>query len=207
MIVVGAVAFGLTLRYFNISILQVAQMIVSELRAVGPWYFFAAMAVLPAIGAPLLPFALAAGPAFAPRLGTLSVVLLAVASVAVNTALSYLIARFLLTRPVTRAVHWLGYSLPKVDSRSGWKAVLALRLAPGLPFWVQSYVLGVAGIAWTPYIVVSTLVPAFYLTGAIVAGEAAWRGGVGAAMFGVSLIVFAGMVTYLWRTRRAAHET
>ena len=38
-------------------------------REAGPWPFFIAMAVLPAVGFPLSPFALAAGPVFGPTLG------------------------------------------------------------------------------------------------------------------------------------------
>ncbi len=188
----------------DISIAVLARRVVLELQRIHPVVFFAGMALLPAIGVPLLPFALAAGPAFAARLGTTTVLALAIASVSVNTALSYWVAR-LLKRRVEAIVRWFGYTLPAVEPTASWKACVAVRLAPGLPFWVQSYALGLSGIGWFPYIAVSTLVPSVYLTGAIIGGEAAWRGGVGAGLFGVSLVLFAALATHLWRkSRRAA---
>lgn len=178
-----------------------------KLRQAGPWVFFGAMAVLPAFGFPLMPFALAAGPVYGPVMGPAKVVLLAVAAVSANTAFSYGIARSGLTPVFRKLIRWFGYELPEIESRSAWAATLAFRLAPGLPFWAQSYALGILGVAWWPYIVVSTLVPSVYLTGAVYAGEAAWRGSIGAALFGVGLIVFAGVLTYLWRKRRASNRS
>lgn len=186
---------------FDVSIPTLARHIVTELQRIHPVVFFAGMAVLPAFGVPLSPFAFAAGPAYAGRLGTATVVLLAIASVAVNTAFSYWIARLLKSR-VERFVGWFGYRLPAVEADMSWNACVAVRLAPGLPFWVQSYALGLAGIAWVPYLVVSTLIPSVYLSGAIIGGEAAWRGGVGAGMFGLSLVVFAAVAVFLWRRFR-----
>jgi uncharacterized membrane protein YdjX (TVP38/TMEM64 family) len=191
----------LVARAFDVSIPTLARQIVVELQRIHPVVFFAGMAVLPAFGVPLSPFAFAAGPAYAGRLGTATVVLLAIASVAANTAFSYWIARLLKTR-VERFIGWFGYRLPAVEADMSWNACVAVRLAPGLPFWVQSYALGLAGIAWVPYLVVSTLVPSVYLSEAIIGGEAAWRGGVGAGVFGLSLVVFAAVAVFLWRKFR-----
>ena len=45
-----------------------------RLRAAGPWYFFIGMALLPAVGFPLMPFTFAAGPVFGPTMGVWSVI-------------------------------------------------------------------------------------------------------------------------------------
>ena len=194
-----AVIFAVLLFRYHGDLGLLAQRVLAQLRSAGPWVFFLGMAILPALGFPLLPFALAAGPAFGPELGTTRVILCAVAAVAANTALSYWLARSVFSTVIRRIVDWLGYTFPVVPSNDAWKTALAVRLAPGLPFWMQSYALGIVGLAWKPYIVVSTLVPAVYLTGAIIAGGAAWRGNAGAAMFGVSVILFAIVLTALWR--------
>lgn len=174
-----------------------------QLQLLDPVWFFVAMAVLPALGFPLLPFALAAGPAYGTRLGVPIVAVLAIAAVAVNSALSYLLARSVLQQPIQKGVAWLGYTLPAIEPDTAWNTVVAVRLAPGLPYWIQSYALGLARVAWLPYLVGSTLVPAVYLCGAIVCGEGAWRGGVGAVFMGVGLLAFAVVATNVWRIRRA----
>ena len=172
---------------------------INWLRIAGPWVFFLAMVILPAFGFPLLPFALAAGPAFGPALGTLNVALCACLAVAGNVALSYLLARRVLGPKIIGLLDRLGYRLPALPPGTAWHAVLMLRLAPGLPFWVQSYALGLMGVAWVPYFVVSTLVPSFYLSGVIIFGEAIWQGRTQTALLGAMVAGACAAGVGLWR--------
>ncbi len=177
---------------------------INWLRIAGPWAFFLAMAILPAVGLPLLPFALAAGPAFGPSLGPLHVAFYATVAVAGNVALSYLLARQLIGPQIIRLLERLGYRLPELPAGTAWQAVLMIRLAPGLPFWVQSYLLGLLGVAWVPYFVVSTLVPSFYLTGVIIFGEAIWQGNTQTALIGAMIAGVAAAAVGFWRRARKA---
>ena len=68
-------------------------------RSLGPGAFFTAMALTPAVGAPVMVFALTAGPVFGDRLGLGVVILLALAAVTVNILLTYALARWTFRPP------------------------------------------------------------------------------------------------------------
>src|SRR3979490_664046 len=66
---------------------------VSVLRDAGPWGFFLAFALLPAVGFPISVFYLTAGSAFADRMGMGGVLAAAGVALLVNIAVSYSLAR------------------------------------------------------------------------------------------------------------------
>lgn len=177
--------------------------LLGELRRGGPWVFFLAMAILPAFGFPLLPFALMAGPAFNPVFGAARVTAFALAAVAFNVALTYVLSRHLLGRFIHGLLERLGYRLPELPAGTSWQVVLGVRLAPGLPFWSQSYLLGLIGVPWIPYIVISTAVPSVYLAATIALGSAAWDGHLRAALLAFALVGCFACALSVWRTMLA----
>ena len=183
---------------------ELMEQLISELRNLGAPVFFTAMAILPALGFPLLPFALAAGPVFGPVLGTGGVVTCAILAVSVNVTLSYALAATVFRPPVKSLVMRLGYRLPDTNLHNAWFLTLLVRVTPGLPFWMQSYVLGLVRVRFCAYLVVSSLVPAGYLTGAIVFGDAMLQGKTGAAFFAIGLIMLAGTGLYFLRKKLTA---
>ncbi|HCE08293.1 MAG TPA: hypothetical protein DEQ40_06765 [Oxalobacteraceae bacterium] len=170
-------------------------------REAGPFAFFGAMALLPIVGFPLAPFTVAAGPAFGPTMGVPAVVLCAVAAVTINVALSYWIAARLLRPVALRLVAWLGYRLPAMEGQSAWLATLLIRIVPGPPFFLQSYLLGLAQVPFSIYICVSTLVPLGYITSIIVFGDALMQGNRTAAIAAVVLMLLIGAVIHQLRRR------
>lgn len=170
-------------------------------RDAGPLVFFTAMALLPTIGFPLAPFTLAAGPAFSPTLGVTGVIACAVAAIAVNVSLSYWIAARWVRPLALRFVGWLGYRLPDATENSAWLVTLLLRIVPGPPFFVQSYLLGLAHVPFRIYLIVSTLVPLGYVTGIILFGDAIAHGDIRGAIGAVMLMVVIGAAIHLLRTR------
>lgn len=174
------------------------------LREAGPFVFFAAMAVLPAAGFPLMPFTLIAGPVFGPQLGVGPTILCAVAAVAANVALSYWLAAGVLRTWVLRLAAWLGYRLPAMPAGTAWQLVTVVRLAPGLPFWMQSYLLGVIRAPFVAYLTLSTLIPALYIAMTIAGGDALMRGRGRTALLAFAGLGFVAAVVHLLRNRRAA---
>lgn len=197
--VAGGVAALLFLRRGELAGMVATS--VDALREAGPVAFFAGMAVLPAIGFPLLPFSLVAGPVFAPVMGVGAVVACAVAAVAANVALSYLLASRTLRPLIQRLLVRLGYRLPELPAGSAWQVVWLVRLAPGLPFWTQSYLLGIGRVPFVPYLVVSTLLPAAYIGGTIVFGDALFRGHMKHALFAAAAVGLVAIAVQLWRRR------
>jgi uncharacterized membrane protein YdjX (TVP38/TMEM64 family) len=180
-----------------------ADVVVAWLQAAGPLVFFVGMGVLPVVGFPLLPFSLVAGPVFGPMLGVPAVVACAVAAVLANVTLSYALASRWLHPPILRLIDRLGYRLPVLPNDSTWQVVWIVRLTPGLPFWTQSYVLGLMRVPFGPYLVVSTLLPAGYITGTIIFGDALFKGHMKLALLGFAILGFCAVGVRLWRKRRA----
>lgn len=162
---------------------------VELLRAAGPVTFFLAMMLLPAVGAPLSFFCLTAGSVFGPQFGMGVVMLSSLAAIAANIALSYLLASRLLHPPLQRLVKWLGYNLPQVQSGDATDLIVLLRVTPGVPFAVQNYLLGLAGVPFARYLVVSCLI-ALPLNAAIIFfGQALLQGRGRAALIGLLLVL------------------
>jgi uncharacterized membrane protein YdjX (TVP38/TMEM64 family) len=197
---VGLVAWGVR----NSGAAELANTIIARLRGAGALWFFTAMALLPAIGFPLLPFSLVAGPAFAPTLGTAGVVVCAILAVAINVALSYALASTWLRPLVEKITTRLGYRLPGPRGDSAWFFITLVRLAPGLPFCMQSFLLGTMRVRFGTYMLISTVVPAGYLTGTIILGDALMQGNQPAVFTALAALAFIGVTLFLIRRRMAA---
>ena len=171
---VRAAAGLLVLR--GVDLAALLHQVLEALRAAGPWAFFAAMAVLPAVGVPMLTFLLPALAAFGPRFGTGPVVLLALAAVTVNFCLAYGLARGGL-RPVVQAlVTRLGYKMPSVDSGDAIDLLILLRVTPGVPFVVQNYLAGLAQAPFGKYLLISALIAWPMNTAFLLFGDALLHG-------------------------------
>lgn len=176
----------------------------------GPWVFFTGMALLPAVGCPLLAFALPAGPAFSEQLGLGGVLAAYGAAIAVNLVLTYWIGRYALRPWIERLVTRTGHKIPVFDQDEQLEVTLLLRITPGPPFFVQSYLLGLGNVRFFTYIWVSWTIAMAYGVGFVVFGDAIIHGRAGAAVTGVSLFIAAVIITHLIRKhygrRRARTE-
>lgn len=143
-----------------------------SVRAAGAPVFFLAMMILPLVGFPLAPFVFSAGPLFAPTMGAPAVIGCCIGAVAVNVTVAYWFARRALRPWMEHLIRWLGYPMPKMERADSWEFTLLMRLLPGVPFFVQSYLLGLAQVRLGIYLLVSVLVPAGYILAAVVAGDA-----------------------------------
>jgi len=173
-------------------------------RAEGAGVFFVAMAVLPSFGFPVSPFIFSAGALFAPTLGPGMVVACGIAALSFNVAVSYWFAAFALRPWMERVVVWLGYTVPQLPEGKSLEFTLILRLLPGVPFFVQSYLLGLARVRFWIYLLVSTLVPSAYLVAAVIAGDAFAEGNKSKLAVAGLLFAVVGVTLHLFRKRLAA---
>lgn len=200
-VVVGGVA--LVLGGMKMGAGAVVHDVVLGLRDAGPVFFFAAMALLPAVGFPMLLFTLSAGPVFAPVLGLGWVIGWSVAAVVVNLLLTYWLADRALRPLVRRLLSWSGFPLPAKTPAGPWQLTLIVRLAPGPPFWAQSYLLGLLRVPLLPYLAVSTAIMTGYIIALVLGGTAITEGSgrLAVAVAGFLVIVVAGR--QLWRKHAA----
>lgn len=176
-------------------------------RAEGAVMFFVAMAVLPFFGIPLSPFVLSAGALFAPTLGAWTVIACGMAVMAFNIAVSYWFAAVALRPWMERLVAWLGYRIPQVPADGAWQFTLLLRVVPGVPFFVQNYLLGLARVPFGSFLLISLAVPTLHLSIAVFAGDALAEGST--LKLTIAGLLFAALCValYFFRKRLAVRRS
>ncbi|MBC7369370.1 MAG: VTT domain-containing protein [Undibacterium sp.] len=173
------------------------------IRAAGPGVFFAAMLILPALGAPMLGFTIPAGEAFAPQLTLGGVIAVALVVIALNLALTYWLARYALRPLLTKLVTRYGYNVPRVTPANALVVTLLVRLTPGPPLFVQGYLLGLAEVPFKLYMIVSWLCVLPWSVGAIIMGRGILNGNFKVAATGSGVLVVAAVVVQLVRKKYA----
>jgi len=149
---VGIVALVLGLGYVIIALWD-RDALVRWMSEVSPVPFFAAMAVLPAVGVPLSPFLVVAGATFGFWIGLGG----SIVAVAINLCLAYAIANTKLRPRLQSLFERFDYKVPDFTTRrrSAWRFALAIKLTPALPASVKMYVLAVTAVPFSIYFGVS----------------------------------------------------
>lgn len=176
------VARGLNLKAF-------VQQGLGLIREAGPVAFFIAMAFLPALGVPMLAFALSAGPVFGERLGLGWVIVLANLMETLNLMMTYLLARRGLRPLFEKLVARLGYKLPRVESGDVTDLIIILRVTPGVPFFAQNYLLGLAEVPFGKYVGLSCLIAWPLNTALMLFGDALLSGKGRMALIGLCAVL------------------
>lgn len=185
------------------GLMEAADAAVLGLREAGLEVFFVAMALLPAVGFPLIAFTLTAGLVFGPTLGTGWVIVWSLTAVIVNLLLTYWLANRALRPLVSRLLTYFEFRLPDSTAGGAWQVALIVRLTPGPPFWVQSYLLGLIRVPLVPYLVVSTFVMAGYIIALAYGGQAIAKGSGRLAFAAVGILVVSVATLQLLRKRTA----
>ncbi len=170
------------------------------IRAAGPGWYFAAMAVLPL---PLAWFTVPAGEAFAGQLTLGGVIGAALVAVAVQLALSYAVARYALRPAIKRLVRRRGIVVPRVTPANALSVALLVRLTPGPPMFLGSCVLAVAEMPFGKYLLVSWLVALPWVLGGVVLGRGALAGDFKLLVVGAGVLVAAAIAVRLLRRKWA----
>jgi uncharacterized membrane protein YdjX (TVP38/TMEM64 family) len=166
------------------------------IRSAGPMAFFTAMALLPALAVPASTFTLTAGPAFGEKLGMPAVVALSVAAVTFNLVFTYWLARRALRPWLEKLMKRLGYKLPDVAEGDLTDLAIIVRVTPGSPFFVQNYLLGLAGVPFGKYLLVSCIVQVIYTPAFVLFGDALLHGKGKMAFLAVSFFVLGVVITH-----------
>jgi uncharacterized membrane protein YdjX (TVP38/TMEM64 family) len=201
--VVLAIGAALVLRGVDLPLLK--ERFMAIMAGVGPVVFFLAMALTPAVGAPLSIFGLVAGQVFAPTMTMAGVIIAAMVAIAANLALSYWLARYGLRPWLSRLVARYGYNVPRVTPDNALSVTLVVRFS-GAPFFVQNYVLGLAEVPFGLYLLVSWLATAPFAIAFIVLGEAFSQGGFGKIATGIGVLVVAIVLVQVLRKKFAKRE-
>jgi uncharacterized membrane protein YdjX (TVP38/TMEM64 family) len=183
----------------GVDLRAAAETAIGWLRDAGPWVFFAAMAVLPAFGAPISVFTLVAGPAF----GLAISIPAAAAAMLVNMTINYWVAR----RWLRPAVEWFfrhtSYKIPRSKAENHRMLTVLVRLTPGLPYFAQGFVLGLAEVRFWVYLPISFAIQYAFALGFLIFGEALMKGRTGMIIAAVGILAAAAIVLQLLRRHYA----
>ena len=200
---VGLVALGVLAAVLlrGVDLRAQVERTMEAVREAGPVAFFSAMAVLPAVGFPIIVFFLSAGPAFAPTWGLPAVIAACAAALACNLTFAYWLARYALRPLALKLVKRLGYQLPAVRPEDHFALTALVRLTPGPPYFLQCWLLGIAETRFPIYLGVSLSISMAYGTAALLAADSLLKGRGGMAVAGLTLLVAIVIATRLVRKR------
>ena len=162
----------------------------TRLQSAPPIVFFGAMALLTVFPVPLTPFYIVAGPLF----GILPALLWIPPAIVLNNLISYTLTTSFLRPWLQKLVARRGQTIPTLESKRDQSLFIAMvRITPGVPYFLQSLLLGLAGVDRLRFLVISISVHMIYVVGFVVLGRSAFDGEYGAAVFAIALLVIASL--------------
>jgi uncharacterized membrane protein YdjX (TVP38/TMEM64 family) len=167
------------------------QIILDAIGTAHPVILFLALALLPLVGFPASALWIVAGV----RLGALPAFAFCAVALLVNFTAGYWLARCGLRLPLTHGLERRGWRIPQLSAGDETMAILILRVTPGVPLCVQNYLLGLAGVKFGRYLLLSMPAQAAYAlafvwVGDSLASNAGWHFLLAvAALTGLSLLV------------------
>jgi uncharacterized membrane protein YdjX (TVP38/TMEM64 family) len=206
-VVAAVIAVGALLLLRGVDVRAWTDRGMALIRDAGPTAFFLSMAFLPAVGVPMLAFTLTAGSAFAGLLGMPMVVGLCLVATVVNLVFTYFLARRALRPSITWLVQRLGYKMPRVADGDSTSLIVIFRVTPGIPFFAQNYLLGLAEVPFVRYMLISCALSLPQTVGFVIFGDALQHGKGKLIIAAVGLLVAAALVTQLLRKRYAARNS
>jgi uncharacterized membrane protein YdjX (TVP38/TMEM64 family) len=167
-------------------------------REAGALPFFAAMAVLPALGLPTTPFYLLAGATF----GTIRGFLGSAASTAINLSLCYWIARSGLRPLLEKLLARTPYQLPALRSkRKSLRFALVAKAMPGVPAFAKNYLMCLGGVPFPVYFAISYGLSMTYAAAFVVMGESLLERDFGEASGALAALVLLAILIWAFRRR------
>ncbi len=198
-LVLAAAGVGLwwpQIYHFSVWLIEAT---ITVLRDAGPWAFFGAFAVLPAVGFPISVFYVTAGTAFTEKLGMGAVLTATGGALLVNLSLSYWLGRYLLRPWLEKIISRTKYRIPVVAAAEHAEITVLLRVTPGPPYFLQSYLLGLANVSFGTYLWISWVISIAYATGFIVFGDAILHGRGKVAFLGLLVLIAVSLAVHLLR--------
>ncbi len=167
----------------------------------GPFTFFAAMALLPALGFPLTPFFVMAGATFGARVGLWGSAI----ALSLNLALCYWIARSGLRKRLVSLFTRLNYEIPDFErsSRGALRFVALVKMAPGVPGFAKNYLLGLVGVPFWTFFVGSLLFTGLYAIALTLLGQSLRQHDLTRTLSAAIVLLVIAVALWLWRRRKA----
>jgi len=163
-----------------------------------PVVLFAALVLLPGFGFPSSALLLLAGATWGSNWTSCA---LAIGATALNISWTYLVAAGPASSLVARLLGARWDRWRSLGHTDRIRLAILLRVTPGVPLFVQNYVLGLLAVPFLPYILISVPINAVFVIGFVLTGGAIFEGRAGLALTGTAVLVAAILVLRLLRSR------
>ena len=171
--------------------------------AANPVWLFLAVAVLPLVGFPTSQLLVAIGI----RMGILPGMILVTTAYVLNFTAGYWLARNWFRAPLGRWLERRGQRLPQVSAADETQFILLVRITPGPPLFMQTYLLGFARVNFARFLGLSLLVQLFYVFAFLSFGRSLNHNAVWHAFLAVALLIGLGLLVNLLRRRLTPGKT
>ncbi len=165
-------------------------------REAGPLPFFAALALLPAVGVPPTPFFILAGATFSGWVNLFGITL----ALAFNVALSYAIVHSVLRGWIERLATRARLRLPTPQPHHALRYAILIKLAPGVPMFLKNYLVGMCGVSFPQYFAVCFGISAAYAAVFVYLGESLSEPRLGNILVALGLVLV--LILLFWLLRR-----
>lgn len=163
----------------------------AQFKTLPPALYFAVMALVCVFPIPISPFYIAAGPLF----GLTTSMIWVAPAVVLNQLVAYQLTAGLLRPFLQTLLADRGHQIPSPkNAREERLLTTLIRVTPGIPYSLQNWILGLAGVKRSRYLVISWPIQMFYAGVWILLGQSAFDGNVGIALFSIGLIIAVGIV-------------
>jgi uncharacterized membrane protein YdjX (TVP38/TMEM64 family) len=170
-----------------------------------PLWLFLALVVLPGLPVPNSALLFLAGVVWRER--PVDACLIALVAMMMNLTWTYWLAAGFGRRTMERISGWLGFRIPEVRESNRLRLVLALKLTPGIPMFVQNYLCGFLRVPFRLYLLVSLACNGLIGMGFVLAGVGFGDGKLVPALAGLLLVILGALVirwVRAWMAERKA---
>ena len=167
-----------------------------------PWALFVVMATLPGLGFPSSATLMLFGVAVSPHYGMPAAIAMAIAAQSLCSIWTYGLAAGPLKRLLRRCL-LRERALPKMSKHNAVRLGLILRLTPGIPYALQNIVLGIMGMRFRDYLLVSIPTTSLWTACFVITGGANYKGQLGWAITGLVILIVVILATRMWSLKNA----
>lgn len=162
-----------------------------------PLALFLALVILPGLPIPTSALLLTAGVVW--REQPIMACLLCLLALILNLTWTYWLAARPARRLVEKMLGATGIQIPDLPRGDHLKLILVMKLTPGIPLFLQNYLLGFLQTPFYLYLPISILCNGIIATGIVLSGAGLSNGKLMPAITGVSLIILGAVLTHLVR--------
>lgn len=200
LVILGLLGFGVAFGFSDASnkALSAISTLWTGLKAAPAPIYFLIMAIALIAPLPISAFYITAGPIYG--IGT-SLLWIAPA-LALNALLIHMLAGSTLRLALESLVTATGRTLPQMAAQRDQNLfILLVRITPGIPYFLQSWGIALAGVKRTPFVLITVATQMLYAAGFVILGRSAFEGRAGLAVSAVALLVCASIIARMVHLR------